>query len=161
VENTIVTGFYINTACQGGAKNISFKNVTHLNSIWHGAYLQDNTFPPEDISYEGCLFESCGTGTAEGAGIKIDKALRTRVQNCLFGSVETEIMRFGVNINSQTTQVGTSLLDNYIRNLKAGGVGFRIGVSADTGLVYKMVGNRSVSGITFRSGSTAITIDQN
>ena len=160
VENTVVTGFYINTNPQDGAYNISFRNVTHRNSIWHGAYLQGDT-PPEDIRYVECYFENCGTGTAGGAGIFVANARRPYIQNCLFGNPAAEDMRYGVLISSQNNPVAASLSDNYVRNLRTGGIGYSFGNPSDTGLVYKMFANRVKSGLTFRNGSTNITIDQN
>ncbi|WP_373515399.1 right-handed parallel beta-helix repeat-containing protein [Persicitalea sp.] len=160
IENSIITGFYINSYCQDGAYNINFRNVTHRNSIWHGAYLEGGT-PPEDIRYTECYFENCGTGTAGGAGIFVANARRPYIQNCLFGNIGTEDMRYGVLINSQNNPVAASLSDNYVRNLRTGGIGYSLGNPSDTGLVYKMFGNRVKPGLTFRNGSTNITIDQN
>lgn len=123
IESSIVSGFYINTFCQNNSQNITFRDVIHRNSLWHGAYIHDNSSPPEDIKYLNCLFENTGTGTPAGAGILVGNARRPTISNCMFGAIGTEVMRYGIQISSQANPVAADLVDNYVRNVLSGGIG--------------------------------------
>lgn len=163
VSNTTLDSFYAGVYAQLGSRNSSVQNCKIYNSGKWGVYVHNDTSPPEDISVIGCTIENTGSGSATaGAGVEIGNARRPTIRNNTFGLQSgSDLATYGIRIATQANPIGAILENNFVRNLKAGGMGYSLGNMADTGLVYKMDGNRVNTGITFRGGSTAITIDRN
>jgi len=162
VSNTTIDSFYTGIYFQTNTKNSSVQHTKINNSGKTGIYI-NGTIEPEDIKVQNCVITNTGSlSLTAGAGIEIGNAFRPLITSTIFGLESgTDLTTFGIKIAPNTRTVGAILENNYIRNLKVGGVGYSVGNSSDTGLVYKMEGNRVNTGITFRGGSTAITIDRN
>jgi len=162
VSNTTIDSFYTGIYFQTNTKNSSVQHTKINNSGKTGIHI-NGTIEPEDIKVQNCVITNTGSlSLTAGAGIEIGNAFRPLITSTIFGLESgTDLTTFGIKIAPNTRTVGAILENNYIRNLKVGGVGYSVGNSSDTGLVYKMEGNRVNTGITFRGGSTAITIDRN
>lgn len=155
LKNCTAIGHLQGILIDEGADNTKIIGGIAIENRNHGLHIHHATDRPQNTLVDGFRAHSNGTAVASSAGIKVENADITIIQNSKLGLASDPTQDFGVRVESTSTKV--SLLSNHVFGLAASGVALSCasGGTYDVSgvpILWEVRGNTVAAGTTFFAG---------